>query len=68
MSSTRINALNGITVHYSTLQRACDLITKLANRSFLKLFLRCDELNGAITQVNEELEDCVRIFQVSCLP
>lgn len=37
---------------------------KLAERNFLKIFLRCDQINEGIEDVTSQLEDCVRVFHV----
>lgn len=51
----------------STLQHGADLVRKLAERNFLKIFLRCDQINEGIQDVTEQLEDCVKVFHVSSL-
>jgi hypothetical protein len=48
-----------------TLQHGADLVRKLAERNFLKIFLRCDQINEGIQDVTEQLEDCVKVFHVS---
>jgi hypothetical protein len=49
---------------HSTLRRCSLIITKLASRSFLKIYLNGDELGGAIGRATQELADCVVVFQV----
>lgn len=51
----------------STLQHGADLVRKLAERNFLKIFLRCDQINEGIQDVTEQLEDCVKVFHVGSL-
>jgi hypothetical protein len=46
------------------LQHGADLVRKLAERNFLKIFLRCDQINEGIQEVTEELEDCIKVFHV----
>jgi hypothetical protein len=51
----------------STLQHGADLVRKLAERNFLKIFLRCNQINEGIQDVTEQLEDCVKVFHVSLI-
>ncbi len=47
-----------------TLHESDEIIAKLATRSFFKLYLKSDELDGAISRATTDLEDCVNIFQL----
>lgn len=48
----------------STLHSAEMVLAKLASRSFLKLFLKSDDLAVAMAKITEDLQDCVQIFHL----
>jgi hypothetical protein len=49
----------------SNIHNTDTLLTKLAGRSWLKLYLHAADASGQVEGANQDLQDCVRIFQVS---
>ncbi|KAK4689262.1 hypothetical protein P7C73_g848, partial [Tremellales sp. Uapishka_1] len=43
------------------------LLTKLASRSFLKLYLHADDAAAEVQKASDNLEDCVKLFQLQSL-
>jgi hypothetical protein len=55
---------NNINRLMTTLHRNQLLLTKLTERSFLKLYLNSSDTTRRIAEANEDLQDCVVSFQV----